>query len=373
MLVGDARRRREAMVDFTRPTRSSRTSALPSLPACPSVVGTTGWDTAELTPTARRPGVPVFYAPNFAIGAVLMMRFAEEASRHLDARRDRRAAPRDEARRAVGHGEGDRGAAWGATCRSTRCGCPGLVAHQEVIFGGRGQMLTIRHDTTSREAFVPGRAAGARAAADAAARRDGRPRRTALRLVLEDAHASASVELTAAGPSEPEALIDEEAFAHDEFLPYWAELGRRRSRSREALPDVDGAASSSSAAASVCPRSSRPRAGREVTATDWAADAIELLRANAARNGARLDAAVPTGALRRRASTSCSRPTSSTSAGTSNRCSRCCRELAPTCSCARRSTVRGGVLRRSRRVEVRRPRRSLTRASSSRSASSTAV
>ena len=42
------------------------------------------------------------------------------------------------------------------TCRSTRCGCPGLVAHQEVLFGGTGEVLTIRHDTTSREAFVAG-------------------------------------------------------------------------------------------------------------------------------------------------------------------------------------------------------------------------
>ena len=100
--------------------------------------------------------MPVFYAPNFALGAVLMMRFAREASRYFRGRGDRRAPPRDEARRAVGHRARDRGGDGGAACRSTPSGCPGLVAHQEVILGGRGETLTIRHDTSSREAFVPG-------------------------------------------------------------------------------------------------------------------------------------------------------------------------------------------------------------------------
>ena len=105
---------------------------------------------------ARAAGVPVFFAPNFAIGAVLMMRFAAEASALLRRGRDRRAAPRDEARRAVGHGEGDRGAACEGDVPIHSVRLPGLVAHQEVILGGPGQTLTIRHDTTSREAFAPG-------------------------------------------------------------------------------------------------------------------------------------------------------------------------------------------------------------------------
>ena len=110
---------------------------------------------ADVDGAARERGVAVFFAPNFAIGAVLMMRFAAEAAALPDARRDRRAAPRDEARRAVGHGEGDRAAMRGdVPIHSVRL--PGLVAHQEVILGGPGQTLTIRHDTTSREAFVPG-------------------------------------------------------------------------------------------------------------------------------------------------------------------------------------------------------------------------
>ena len=104
--------------------------------------------------TARRAsaGLPVFYAPNFALGAVLMMRFAARGVAPLRGRRDRRAPPRDEARRAVGHRPGDRRARWAATYRSTRCACPGLVAHQEVLFGGLGRDADDppRHDSRAR-------------------------------------------------------------------------------------------------------------------------------------------------------------------------------------------------------------------------------
>jgi 4-hydroxy-tetrahydrodipicolinate reductase len=99
--------------------------------------------------------VPCFYAPNFALGAVLMMRFAQEAARVL---------PRAEIVEA--HHETKRDAPSGtAKATALRMGgdvpihsirLPGLVAHQEVILGGDGETLTIRHDTTSREAFAPG-------------------------------------------------------------------------------------------------------------------------------------------------------------------------------------------------------------------------
>ena len=122
----------------------------------PVVIGTTGFDTAAVDAAAREAGLPCFFAPNFALGAVLMMRFAAEAARVVPARRDRRAAPRHEARRAVRHGEGDGGARWDGAVPIHSVRLPGLVAHQEVILGGPGETLTIRHDTTSREAFVPG-------------------------------------------------------------------------------------------------------------------------------------------------------------------------------------------------------------------------
>ena len=93
--------------------------------------------------------------PNFAIGAVLMMRFAEEAARHMPAaeivelHHDTKVdAPSGTAKATAARMPGE------VPIHSVRL--PGLVAHQEVILGAPGQTLTIRHDTTSREAFVPG-------------------------------------------------------------------------------------------------------------------------------------------------------------------------------------------------------------------------
>ena len=151
----ESTREAEVAVDFTRPDAVEENVARCLEDRAPVVVGTTGFDQERVAALARVHELPVFYAPNFALGAVLMLRFAAEAAEGAPARRDRRAAPRVEARRALRHGEGDRGAdAPGTPIHSVRL--PGLVAHQEVIFGGAGQTLTIRHDTTSREAFVPG-------------------------------------------------------------------------------------------------------------------------------------------------------------------------------------------------------------------------
>jgi 4-hydroxy-tetrahydrodipicolinate reductase len=121
----------------------------------PVVIGTTGLDSAAIDSAAREAGVPCFHAPNFALGAVLMMRFAEEAAKsfpraeivelHNEAKRD---APSGTAKATAARMGTD------PAIHSVRL--PGLVAHQEVIFGGAGETLTIRHDTTSREAFVPG-------------------------------------------------------------------------------------------------------------------------------------------------------------------------------------------------------------------------
>ena len=109
-----------------------------------------------------------------------MMRFAAEAGKVLPHAEIVELHHDDEARRAVGDGEGDRGAAAadGTPIHSVRL--PGLVAHQEVIFGGPGQTLTIRHDTTSREAFVPGVLLALEQAPALPAGADGRARRAAL-------------------------------------------------------------------------------------------------------------------------------------------------------------------------------------------------
>lgn len=145
----------DASVDFTRPDAVLENASRCFAAHVPVVVGTTGFDPDELDRLAREAGIPCFYAANFALGAVLMMRFAEEAARvfpraeiielHAETKRD---APSGTARATAGRmGEG-------VTIHSVRL--PGLVAHQEVILGGAGETLTIRHDTTSREAFVPG-------------------------------------------------------------------------------------------------------------------------------------------------------------------------------------------------------------------------
>jgi 4-hydroxy-tetrahydrodipicolinate reductase len=145
----------DAMVDFTRPD-AVVANVLRALGAgVPCVVGTTGWEPGELVAQAREAGLAVFQAPNFALGAVLMMRFAAEASKlmpdaeivelHADTKRD---APSGTAKATAALMGG------GVPIHSVRL--PGLVAHQEVVFGARGETLTIRHDTSSREAFVPG-------------------------------------------------------------------------------------------------------------------------------------------------------------------------------------------------------------------------
>ncbi len=161
-------RRPEVVVDFTRPD-----TALANALACVRagvhvVVGTTGFDIDALGEQARaiaamtpdRPAANIFVAPNFAIGAVLMMRFATEAAKYMT-----------KAEIVEFHHDGKLDAPSGTAARTARlmaeaCGgeappihsvrLPGVVANQEVILGDVGQTLTIRHDTTGRDSFMPG-------------------------------------------------------------------------------------------------------------------------------------------------------------------------------------------------------------------------
>jgi 4-hydroxy-tetrahydrodipicolinate reductase len=145
----------DAMVDFTVPEAVDASVRAALEAGIPSVIGTTGFDHALIDTVARERDLACFHAPNFALGAVLMMRFAREAAAHMpraeivelhnEAKKD---APSGTARATAELVGGD------PTIHSVRL--PGLVAHQEVLFGGEGQLLTIRHDTFSREAFVPG-------------------------------------------------------------------------------------------------------------------------------------------------------------------------------------------------------------------------
>jgi 4-hydroxy-tetrahydrodipicolinate reductase len=145
----------DAAIDFTTPA-----AAPGNVRAClehdvDCVLGTSGVDVASLAPIAERRGRVLFHAPNFAVGAVLMIRFAEEAAAYLP--RAEIIELHHESKRDAPSGTAKATAARltaGAAIHSVRL--PGLVAHQEVLFGGEGQLLTIRHDTFAREAFVPG-------------------------------------------------------------------------------------------------------------------------------------------------------------------------------------------------------------------------
>jgi 4-hydroxy-tetrahydrodipicolinate reductase len=144
----------EAMIDFTAPEAVVRhvTEALNT--GVPSVVGTTGWDPGSVDAAAREKGLAVLYAPNFAIGAVLMMRLAEQAARYLPRAEIVELHPETKKDAPSGTAKATAERLGGASIHSVRL--PGLVAHQEVLLGGDGQLLTIRHDAFSREAYVPG-------------------------------------------------------------------------------------------------------------------------------------------------------------------------------------------------------------------------
>jgi 4-hydroxy-tetrahydrodipicolinate reductase len=153
----------DVVVDFTVP-ETGLGNALACLRAgVHAVVGTTGFDPAPLADVASEGSggrANAIVAPNFAIGAVLMMRFAAEAARHMakaeivelhhDAKVD---APSGTAARTAALMAA---ATDGVEPPIHSVRLPGLVAHQEVILGDLGQTLTIRHDTTGREAFMPG-------------------------------------------------------------------------------------------------------------------------------------------------------------------------------------------------------------------------
>jgi 4-hydroxy-tetrahydrodipicolinate reductase len=147
-VLGDA----DVVVDFTQPDTALANVREAVAAGVHAVVGTTGFDAEQLRGLS---GANVFVAPNFAIGAVLMMRFAVEASQrmakaeivelHHDSKLD---APSGTAARTAEMMEGE------VPIHSVRL--PGLVAHQEVILGDVGQTLTIRHDSVDRESFMPG-------------------------------------------------------------------------------------------------------------------------------------------------------------------------------------------------------------------------
>jgi len=157
-VLGDA----DVLVDFTVPTTAVQNTREAVAAGVHVVIGTTGFDLDDLREAARAgTGANVFIAPNFAIGAVLMMQFAAEAARHMakaeiierhhDGKVD---APSGTAARTAALMQAAAPDAGPVPIHSVRL--PGLVAHQEVILGDVGQTLTIRHDSIDRHSFMPG-------------------------------------------------------------------------------------------------------------------------------------------------------------------------------------------------------------------------
>ncbi len=155
-VLGDA----DVLVDFSTPD-----TALENARAClkagvHAVIGTTGFDLETLREAAEAGSANCFVAANFAIGAVLLMEAAQLVAKHMpeceivELHHDRKLdAPSGTAKRTAELIDGAGGNVH-QPIHSVRL--PGLVAHQEVIFGGEGQTLSIRHDSIDRSSFMPG-------------------------------------------------------------------------------------------------------------------------------------------------------------------------------------------------------------------------
>ena len=143
------------LVDFTQPDQAAANARQALAAGVHVVIGTSGFDQDAVRQAAEASAARAFFAPNFAIGAVLMMRFAAEASRIMDCAEivelhhpGKLDAPSGTAARTAEMMEGD------VPIHSVRL--PGLVADQEVILGDVAQTLSIRHVTTDRTSFMPG-------------------------------------------------------------------------------------------------------------------------------------------------------------------------------------------------------------------------
>lgn len=174
----------DVMVDFTMPEIVFANAEIALKAGIRPVIGTTGMskdDIKELSKLAKQNATGTIVAPNFALGAVLMMKFAKEASKyfghaeiiefHHDKKLDapsgtaiKTAELMSEARKEFGRGsvkgketiKGARGAAADANIHIHSVRLPSLIAHEEVLLAGTGQLLTLRHDSYDRTSFMPG-------------------------------------------------------------------------------------------------------------------------------------------------------------------------------------------------------------------------
>jgi 4-hydroxy-tetrahydrodipicolinate reductase len=161
----------DVVVDFTTPDAAPQNVRACLEAGVHSVVGTSGWDLDELRSEVERAGgeANVFVAPNFAIGAVLMIELSRQVVAHMPDceivelhRAEKLDAPSGTAKHTAARIAEAGGNVKGV--HSVRL--PGMLAHQEVIFGGEGQTLTIRHDSLDRHSFMPGVLLAVRRVAD---------------------------------------------------------------------------------------------------------------------------------------------------------------------------------------------------------------
>lgn len=156
-------RKPDVLVDFTTHPKTVEVATTALELGVSPVIGATGWSAKErndLEKSARERGIGAMLVPNFAIGAVLMMRFAQEAARHFptveivelhhDEKRDKPSGTAALTAERIARGGGPPE----VPIHSVRL--RGLVAHQEILFGNTGELLTIRHDSLSRESFAAG-------------------------------------------------------------------------------------------------------------------------------------------------------------------------------------------------------------------------
>ncbi|MFZ5813756.1 MAG: 4-hydroxy-tetrahydrodipicolinate reductase [Bacillota bacterium] len=156
----------DVVIDFTVAAAARQTIPAAIEAGIAPVVGTTGFEPGEtqrFAEACRAKGLGGAFIPNYAVGVMLMMRFAEEARRflpHVEViemhHHTKLDAPSGTALRTKERLERAAGDLTAPPVAVHSVRLPGLVAHQEVIFGGPGQTLTIRHDAPSREAYVPG-------------------------------------------------------------------------------------------------------------------------------------------------------------------------------------------------------------------------
>lgn len=164
-----AERRPDVLLDFTTHPGSVEISNKALANGVRPVIGASGWSAAERDALARKAaerGLGAMIVPNFSTGAALMMRFAEQAARYFPAaeivemhRAEKKDKPSGTSLQTAERMQRAGGTA--PEIHSVRL--PGLVAHQEVLFGGPGELLTIRHDSFARESFAPGMFAAVRA------------------------------------------------------------------------------------------------------------------------------------------------------------------------------------------------------------------